>query len=1309
MRETDGLSRDQFITSLEQELTDTSEKMQNIINAIPGGVAIYKVSDIFETVYFSDGVPELSGYTVEEYRTLIQGDAAQLTYPEDTAMVTGKLREAIRDHTVADFEFRKLHRDGSVVWVHIQAKQIGEEDGFPLIQCVFHNISTLKDTQLQLSHLVNAIPGGIASYRIEGQRSIPLFYSDGVPALSGHTREEYAQLTRHSALDTVYEPDRPRVLAASRGALASGEPLDLSYRVRHKDGSLIWLHLSGRRMGPLSGPIVFYTVITGMSPEARLFQSIANEAADGIYVIDQESYELLYVNESRELFSSRPHRVGDKCYAALHGRSTPCPFCTLGKGRDEDQEYEIAVEGTDRFYTSHFRRTDWNGIPAYIQSIRDITEEVHLRQEKERLDMDFRTVMENLPGGISVIRCDPDGAMTPEFISNGFAAMTHMTLEEAKELYENNVFGGIHPEDVAENREKLLAYMERGSGHCELTARFRRGDGGYVWVKDTLSVRQAPDGTRRIYSIYTDISKAVEEKEALRRQYEELIFQHYRKPGPDTLVLGHCNISQSRILEISDQTDSGLLETFGSNRMDFFTGLAGLVVEEADRQAFLDTFLDGPSLEAYRRNETEKSLTCFIQLPKDEHGRYVQFKVNMIEAPDTGDVTGILTVTDVTEQTISDRILHQLTVTSYDYVIDLDLSKDHYTVLVCNKNACCPPPAQGSHSERAAEMARTRIVPRDKAQYEANLRPEEIRRRLTEDGPYTFSYSLTDEGGSIHNKNMTVSAIDLRLGRVCLVCADITDSVREQRGLLNMIAYTFELAGFIDLNSGRFTLYTRQSVLENLPPHTVEDYDSSVGEFASQYGLEENKEEALEQFRLKTILTRLAERPAGYDFVFPYRSSKSGLRYKQVNVLWGDDSHRTVCLVRADVTDILAAERETKEALKNALAQAEEANQAKSDFLSAMSHDIRTPMNAIMGMTALAVAHLDDQMRVADYLQKISLASKHLLSLINDVLDMSKIERAKITLNHMSIFLPELMDQLYAIMTPQARAAGLDFAIRTGRVEHPRFRGDALRLNQILLNRLSTAVKFPPEGGRVEFLMEEIPPDSGPGRARYRFTVRDTGVGMSEDFLAHLFDPFTRSAAVAHIEGTGLGLSITKGLVDLMGGQISVESSPGRGSTFRVELEFEASAEEAEPRSSGGNPAAPGGCYGLKGRMFLVAEDNSINAEILKELLLMEGADSVVKTDGAQALRAFQEAPPGTYDAILMDIQMPVMNGYETTRAVRALPRPDAAVIPIVAMTANAFAEDVQASQAAGMTAHLAKPIDMDMLRSTLGKVLGGL
>ena len=299
---------------LEQELTAAKDKMQDIINAIPGGVAIYKVSDIFETIYFSDGVPELSGYTVEEYHELIKEDAAKMTYYEDTEMVVSNIQEAIKNHTVTEFDFRKQHRDGHIVWVHVQAKQIGEEDGCPLIHCVFHNISNLKETQLELDHLVNSIPGGIASYRIEDGQFIPIFFSDGIVALSGHTRKELEEITKNNALEVIYEADKKRVSDEAVSALKSGRVLDISYRVHHKDGSLVWIHLNGRRMGPLSDSSRFYAVITGMSSETRLFQSIANETADGIYVISKDTYELFYTNESKNLFHKDNITKGEKCY-----------------------------------------------------------------------------------------------------------------------------------------------------------------------------------------------------------------------------------------------------------------------------------------------------------------------------------------------------------------------------------------------------------------------------------------------------------------------------------------------------------------------------------------------------------------------------------------------------------------------------------------------------------------------------------------------------------------------------------------------------------------------------------------------------------------------------------------------------------------------------------------------------------------------------------------------------------------------------------------------------------------------------------
>ena len=230
-----------------------------------------------ETVYFSDGVPQLSGYTVEEYQKLIKQDAAGLTYKEDTQKVVEKAMEVIRTHGIAEIEFRKQHREGYIVWVRAQMKYIGEQDGCPLIHCVFHNISNQKETELELSHLVNSIPGGIASYRVEGEKFIPTFFSDGVMMLSGHSREEYKKMIRNNVLDIIYEPDRERVFAAAKAAVISGDVLDVSYRMRHKDGSLIWIHLNGRRMGPVSENARFYAVFTGMSAETRLFQSIANE------------------------------------------------------------------------------------------------------------------------------------------------------------------------------------------------------------------------------------------------------------------------------------------------------------------------------------------------------------------------------------------------------------------------------------------------------------------------------------------------------------------------------------------------------------------------------------------------------------------------------------------------------------------------------------------------------------------------------------------------------------------------------------------------------------------------------------------------------------------------------------------------------------------------------------------------------------------------------------------------------------------------------------------------------------------------
>ena len=307
---------------------------------------------------------------------------------------------------------------------------------------------------------------------------------------------------------------------------------------------------------------------------------------------------------------------------------------------------------------------------------------------------------------------------------------------------------------------------------------------------------------------------------------------------------------------------------------------------------------------------------------------------------------------------------------------------------------------------------------------------------------------------------------------------------------------------------------------------------------------------------------RDARRLRVYSFL-SWEETGEGCGTNRSTCCGGDQRRETICMVRADITEALAAERQGKKiAGEGALTWAEEANRAKSDFLPSMSHDIRTPMNAIIGMTALAPAHLGDRAWMQDCLQKISISSKHLLSLVNDVLDMSRIERGQITLNPVPLSIPGLTEHLAVMMEAQAKEAGVAFAVRTRGVSHPAFYGDSLRIDQVLINLLSNAVKFTPEGGKVDFLTKEIPPIQGEGRVRYRFTIRDTGIGMPEKFLKTIYEPFARDTRAVHIEGTGLGLSIVRGLVELMQGDISVESRPGKGSIFRVELEFDAAPEK---------------------------------------------------------------------------------------------------------------------------------------------------
>lgn len=464
----------------------------------------------------------------------------------------------------------------------------------------------------------------------------------------------------------------------------------------------------------------------------------------------------------------------------------------------------------------------------------------------------------------------------------------------------------------------------------------------------------------------------------------------------------------------------------------------------------------------------------------------------------------------------------------------------------------------------------------------------------------------------------------------------------------------------------------------------------------------------LEHFSLSGL--RRQKKDRHIDFALECRSRLFGSEYRWTafnsTLLAQSDGYHQIILTLRDIHEDKLKELREQQALQEAFDAAKAANMAKNEFLSRMSHDIRTPMNAIMGMTAIAGKYLDDKDRIQDCLAKITTASNHLLNLINEVLDMAKIESGKLNLLEEDFSISAMLQELLDLINPQLLVKKHHFTLTKAPELRDNVLGDKLRLKQLLLNILANAIKYTPPYGSISLEVRETHSRLH-DTIGYEFIITDNGIGMDSEFAAKIFEPFARASdsRTSEIEGTGLGMTIALNIARMMNGTIDVQSTLGKGSAFKATVYLrphqQIRSSKASAPSAGIDSLQEISC---RGKQVLLVEDNELNLEIAVELLKYAGLNITTAKNGLEGLDKFKAAPPGTYALILMDIQMPVMNGLEAAKAIRALPVKDAQTVPIVAMTANAFPEDIAATLQAGMNEHLSKPIDLEQFHSILQK-----
>ena len=1284
---------------------------EQFVNRIPGGIVIIEVTDTIHFFHCNDWYHSTLGFTREEFALLQETDENAGIHPDDIHILKDSIEECFGGKDSDTLTFRVAQKNGTYKYLCLNTTVVGKTHEkltlYGMYTDVDKNIrltNKLAYVNAEMDNMIASIPGGISKYVLTEDGTLKRLYSSpGMAELVGKTQEEYERDFDKDWKENIYYADFPIVQKKIVECIKTLKSTEFTYRLIHKDGSLVWVTALVRVIGEKDGRPLAHAVFHAMTKSEILYQTLLDNIDTVTIVRDMSTNEILYANRAARLFlgDNEKHLIGRNYHEAMREKLVDCEAIEreLKNGKAE----EIIIG--DKCYNITAETLVWNGRDSVACFFTDITDSWKARQElqddKDKLD----EIVSTIPLGIVVFKLDKDDIIYVELCNDTICDLIKIDKDVIKygeysdlslpfDFYNEDIPAILNAFEIAKNQTTPIFF----------DFRIIDKEGKISWFTTNFQSVPQEDGSFIIYAGFTDITpqKDLEEQLVLNaKELKESVVKLQENKERLNAVSRRAELFYWEIeLETGDVT--ALFASENSPSLNFKNeGFATDFVIHEDLEYFT-------VMTSLATSGEEEHVTFDVRVGENaEKSEWYRITYDVIR-DDVGNAVSLLGLAqNVNELKLEQRhldeeienleaatqrrdVLSTMRVNLTDNTVESYSSKPETKL---NVNV-------GDKYTDVLEMIASHAV--YKTHREDVLKHQSLEKLLLsfENGEKSLSFDYQIE--TYDNATCWVNSA-IRLYRhpvtkkvMCFMyCYDIND-IHVTREIINKVVEDgYEHISVINVRSRKIELSIGDGKsTQHLKTGDV--FDRSLMEAFAKIGSLEAAESNFDNCCLSSVIYELQEKG---EFAYPFNININERKERKLFTFsWFDEAKTKILLLITDITDVYQQEIKRSEELAKALETAVLANKSKTDFLSRMSHEIRTPMNAILGMSRLGedVAKDDD---VITYFKDINASGNYLLGLINDILDMSRIEQGKMDIYNKYEDKDEIVRSVEVVIKPLAEAKNIEFnIIKSGEIPQWVYL-DKLRTQQVYVNILNNAVKFTESGGKVDWEIKGEQLSNNTVKIVSR--ISDTGCGMSESFLERVFEPFAqeKNSLVNARQGTGLGLAIAKNIVEKMGGTISVESTIGIGTTFTIE--FIRNCKQVNDKQNLAQEADDAKNI-LDGKKVLLCEDHPLNTLVATRLLEKIGMVVDTAENGVMGVKKFSESPENEYAVVLMDIRMPVMDGLEATTKIRALNRQDAKSVPIIAMTANAFAEDKELSKSVGMNEHLSKPIEPKILYKTL-------